>query len=117
MSTGQTKSLKDLEIFGKCCQGSSPKISRPTSSLLKELGKELEKIAEIKSCKPALLALAWLRSLSNKNEMPTVVQVLGVTTAEKVKENAVDIELIKGEMNNMGTILASCEIVGDRHHP
>ena len=114
MLTGQIKSFEDLP------QGDIrrrlPRFQPENFETNMKLVQELEIIAEKKSCKPVQLALAWLRSLSNTKGMPKIVPIPGATTAEKVKENAVEIELTEEEMKDIDDILASCEIVGDRYH-
>lgn len=82
-----------------------------------KLVKELEKIAEKKSCTPAQLALAWVRSLSNKKGMPTVIPIPSASTVERVKENAVEVELNEVDMKDIDAILASCEVIGERYNP
>ncbi len=82
-----------------------------------KLARELEKIAQKKNCTPAQLALAWVRSLSNRERMPEIIPIPGARSAEKVKENAVEVDLTEEEMKDIDTLLASCEIIGDRYHP
>ncbi len=78
---------------------------------------ELETLAERKNCTPAQLALAWVRSLSNRKGMPKVIPIPGATTADRVEENAVEVELTGEDTREIDTILASCRVVGDRYHP
>ena len=80
-----------------------------------KLVRELEKIAKRKECTLAQLALAWVRSLSNKKGMPTIIPIPGATTAERVKENAVEVELTEVDLKDIDTILASYQVVGDRY--
>lgn len=79
------------------------------------LVKELEKIAERKDCTPAQLALAWVRSLSKNKGMPTIIPIPGSTTAERVKENAVEVELTEADLRDISTTLAECKVAGDRY--
>ena len=113
--TGQIKSPEDVP------QGDVrrmlPRFQPENFETNMELVKELERIAEKKACTPAQLALAWVRSLSNKKAMPKIVPIPGATTAVRVKENAVEIELTGGEMKEIDTILASYKVIGDRYHP
>lgn len=107
--TGQIKSFEDLQ------QGDVrkvlPRFQPENFETNMKLVKELEKIAQKKHCTPAQLALAWIRSLSNKEGMPKIIPIPGATTAERVKENAVEIELTEGELKDIDTILGSCETV------
>ena len=115
MFTGQIKSLEDLQ------QGDVrrvlPRFQPQNFAANMKLVKELEKIALEKDCTPAQLALAWVRSLSKKERMPQIIPIPGARTAERIKENAVEVDLTDEEMKSIDTILGSCEIVGDRYHP
>ncbi len=114
MLTGKIKSFEDLP------QGDVrkllPRFQPENFATNLKLVEELEKIAEKKNCTPAQLALAWVRSLSNKKGMPTVIPIPGATTADKVKENAVEVELTGEDIKDIDTVLASCKVVGDRYH-
>lgn len=66
-----------------------------------KLVKELDKIAA-KKCTSAQLALGWVRSLSKKEEMPEIIPIPGATTTvDRVKENAVEVELTEGDMREI----------------
>ena len=82
-----------------------------------KLVREVEKMAEKKNCTTGQLALGWLRTLSNKKGMPIIIPIPGATTVERVKENAVEVELTEEEMRGIDTILADFEVVGDRYPP
>lgn len=47
--------------------------------------------------------------------MPKIIPIPGATTAERVKENAVEVELEEEEMRQINEILATCEVIGDRY--
>ena len=49
--------------------------------------------------------------------MPKIIPIPGARPAETVKENAVEVALIEEETKDIDTILASCEITGDRYRP
>ena len=115
MLTGQIKSPEDLQQ-GDPRKG-LPRFQPENFEINIKLVKELEKIAEKKNCTPAQLALAWVRSLSNKKGMPTIIPIPSASTAERVKENAVEVELTEVDMQNINAILASCEVIGARYSP
>lgn len=115
MLTGQIKSLDDIPQTD--VRRKLPRFQPENFEANIKLVKELEKIAGKKQCTPAQLALAWLRSLSNKKGMPKIIPIPGATTAERVKENAVEVQLNEVEIKDIDTILASCTVVGDRYHP
>ncbi|CAF9929429.1 MAG: hypothetical protein ALECFALPRED_004320 [Alectoria fallacina] len=115
MLTGQIKSFEDIPHgdLRKILPRYQPENFENNIKLVKEL----EKMAQKKHCTTAQLALAWIRSLSNKKGMPQIIPIPGATTAERVKENAVEVELTEWEMKDIDTILARCEVIGDRYHP
>lgn len=115
MLTGQIKSFEDLPPGD--IRRLLPRFQPENFDINMKLVKELEKIAEKKGCTPGQLALAWLRNLSNQNGMPKIVPIPGTTSAKRVKENAVEVDLTEDEMKDIDTILASCDVVGDRYHP
>ena len=45
-----------------------------------------------------------------------IIPIPGATTAERVKENPVEVEIIEDEMKEIDNILATCEVIGYRHH-
>lgn len=75
-----------------------------------KLVKGLEKVSQKKHCTPAQLALAWIRTLSNKQGMPKFIQIPGATTTDRAKDNAVEVELTEGELKDIDTILRNYEI-------
>ena len=115
MLTGKIKSSADLPEGD--VRKLLPRFQPENFATNLKLVEELEKIAERKNCTPAQLALAWVRSLSNRKGMPKVIPIPGATTADEVKENAFEVELIEEDMRDIDTILASCKVVGDRYHP
>ena len=115
MLTGKIESFADLKEGD--VRKMLPRFQPENLSTNLKLAKELEKMANRKLCTPAQLALAWLRNLSNKEGMPRIIPIPGATTPDRVKENAVEVELTGEEMNEINGMLASCKVVGDRYHP
>lgn len=115
MLTGQIKSFDDIQ------QGDVrkilPRFQPENFETNMKLVKELEMIAQEKHCTSAQLALAWLRCLSNRKGMPKIIPIPGAMTAERVKENALEVELTEKDMKDIDKILASCKVIGDRYHP
>ena len=116
MLTGKIESIADLRGDDDV-RKMLPRFQPENLSTNIKLAKELEKMAKRKLCTPAQLALAWLRSLSNKEGMPRIIPIPGATTPDRVKENAIEVELTREEMNEIDAMLASCKVVGDRYHP
>ena len=80
-----------------------------------DLVKEMQKLAEKKKCTPAQLALAWVRQLSGKNGLPTIIPIPGATTESRIEENTKEVELTASEVEEIDDILKSIEIVGGRY--
>jgi pyridoxine 4-dehydrogenase len=114
MLTGQIKSFEDIpdNDFRKIL----PRFQPENFDNNLKLVRELEKIAMKKKCTPAQLALGWVRSLSKRDGMPEVIPIPGTITVERVMENSVEVDLTEDEMKEIDTVLASCEVIGDRYH-
>ena len=115
MLTGQIKSLQDLPETDM--RRHFPRFQPENFETNIKLVREIEKMAEKKDCTTGQLALGWVRTLSNKKGMPTIIPIPGATTVARVKENAVEVELTEEEMRSIDTILADFEVVGDRYPP
>ena len=115
MLTGQFKSVEDLPQSDR--RRMLPRFQPENFEANLKLVTELEKIAKSKDCTPAQLALAWVRSLSKQKGMPTIIPIPGSTTAKRVEENAVEIELTAADLSDINTTLANCKVVGDRYQP
>ena len=48
--------------------------------------------------------------------MPQVIPIPGATTAEKVRENGVEVELTEEDLREIERILEEFQVVGDRYH-
>lgn len=114
MLTGQFKSFEDLPE--KDIRRMLPRFQPENFKVNLKLVEELEKIASKKGCRPSQLAIGWLVSLSKQQGMPEIIPIQGATTAERVKENSVEVMLSDEEMKEMENILASSQVIGDRYH-
>lgn len=72
-------------------------------------------LAEQKEITPAQFALAWVRTLQKRPGMPTIIPIPGATTAERVDENCMLIELTDGDMKEIDAILDKMEVKGTRY--
>ena len=79
------------------------------------LVRAVEKLAAQKGCTPAQLALGWVRTLSKRKGMPVIIPIPGTTKIDRVKENAVEVELSEAEMREIDDVLAGFEVAGDRY--
>lgn len=81
-----------------------------------KLVNEVKKIAERRNLTPAQIALAWLRTLSGKPGLPTIIPIPGGTTSDKVIQNTKDIpELDDADMKELDSILKQHNIIGERY--
>jgi pyridoxine 4-dehydrogenase len=114
MLTGQIKSFEDIP--DKDIRKILPRFQPENFQNNMKLVRELDAIATKKGCTPAQLALGWVRSLSKREGMPEVIPIPGATTIERVMENSVEVDLNEEEMKEIDSILASCQVIGDRYH-
>jgi len=112
--TGQFKSFDDIPE--KDFRRILPRFQPENFENNMKLVRELEKIAKKKKCTLAQLALGWVRGLSKREGMPEIIPIPGATTVERVLENSVEVELTQGEMDEIDSVLANCEVIGDRYH-
>jgi len=114
MLTGQIKSFEDIPEND--LRKRLPRFQPENFETNMKLVNELAKIAKKKNCTSAQLALGWVRSLSKREGMPEIIPIPGATTVERVRENSTEVELTDEEMKEIDSILARCEVVGDRYH-
>ena len=79
------------------------------------MGQEVQKVATVKGCTPAQVALAWVRSHSGREGLGTIIPIPGSTTAERAVENNVEVTLSEEEMKEMGEIMKKTEVAGGRY--
>lgn len=80
-----------------------------------QLADQVKAMAEKKGCTPAQLALGWLTSLQRRPGMPTIIPIPGATTAQRVEENAVVIDLTDIEMKEIDATIAKFQVIGERY--
>jgi pyridoxine 4-dehydrogenase len=113
MLAGKYKKLDDVP--GGHFRISQPRFSPDNFEVNLKLVKELEKIAKQKGCTPAQLAIAWVRSLSEKNGNPVIIPIPGATMEERIVENAKEVALNDQELKEIDSILKSFNVVGGRY--
>jgi len=111
--TGQIRSHDDIPDgdFRK----SVPRFSPENFPKNLELVHEIEGIAQRKGCKPGQIGIGWVKAQSKRNGNPVIIPIPGATTAERVKENTVDVELSENDLKEIEAILAKVPVVGDRY--
>lgn len=76
---------------------------------------ELEAIAKRKGCTTGQIGLAWVRGQSGRNGLPQIIPIPGATTADRVRENMVEVDLSENDLKEIDSLLASFEVVGGRY--
>ncbi|CCC06301.1 hypothetical protein SMACR_00518 [Sordaria macrospora] len=113
MLTGQIKTLDDLAADD--FRRHYPRFYPENFHLNIQLVSELNELAKKKGFTPAQLAINWVKALSKKAGYPTVIPIPGATTAERVKENNVDVELTSEDLAKIDETLKKFEISGRRY--
>src|SRR3954466_8495482 len=63
------------------------------------LAKMVKTLANRKGCTPGQLAINWVRCLSRREGMPTIIPIPGASTAERARENGVVVDLNDDDMD------------------
>ena len=72
-------------------------------------------LAKKKGCTPAQLAINWVKAQAKRPGMPVIIPIPGGTTAERVNENSVEIDLTDAELKEIDEMLAKFEVQGGRY--
>ncbi|KAL2140418.1 hypothetical protein VTI28DRAFT_3838 [Corynascus sepedonium] len=113
MLTGRLKTLDDLppghypRVFPRFQPGNFDKNLA--------LVAELEKLAQAKGVSPSQLALSWLKLQSRRPGVAVVIPVSGARSAERVRENAVTVDLSEEDFQMIAGILKSVPVHGTRY--
>ncbi|KAJ5098915.1 hypothetical protein N7532_005916 [Penicillium argentinense] len=77
---------------------------------------EVKSLAARKGVAPSQIALGWIRSLSDKPGMPTIIPIPGGTTIDKVVQNMVGVKLLSDEeLAEIDAILKEHTVAGPRY--
>lgn len=77
---------------------------------------EVRSLASRKGVAPAQIALAWIRSLSGKPGMPTIIPIPGGTTVDKVAQNMSGVQALSDEeLAEVDAILKEHTVAGPRY--
>ncbi|KAJ4417389.1 hypothetical protein N0V85_001869 [Neurospora sp. IMI 360204] len=112
--TGQVKSFDDIPEgdFRRMLPRFQPEVFEANLRLVRKV----EELAARKGCTPAQFAVNWVLALSRRPGMPTIIPIPGASSPERVRENAVEIELTEEDMADVEKILKEFAPVGDRYH-
>lgn len=109
MLTGNIKTPDDVPWYG-----SFPRFQGENFDKNLELVDGVQKLAKIKGCTTAQLALSWIKSVSKRPGLPFMVPVAGARSEERVAENCKDIPLTEEDLKDINAILASFPVLGGR---
>lgn len=76
---------------------------------------EVEKLAAKKGCTPAQVAINWVLALSRRPGMPKIIPIPGASSVDKIRENAVEVDLTEEDMVEIERILKEFPVAGDRY--
>ncbi|KAL7267249.1 hypothetical protein RUND412_010170 [Rhizina undulata] len=112
--SGHVKSPDDIEVgdIRKVLDRFQPENFKKNLDLVDAIGK----VADRKGVTKAQLALAWVRSKSEKKGFPVMIPIPGATVKERVEENAKEVTVTEEEIEEIEKILASIDVVGGRYN-
>ncbi|MCJ1394706.1 Pyridoxine 4-dehydrogenase [Xylographa bjoerkii] len=111
--TGDIKKLDDIPQDDM--RRRFPRFSEENFPKNVDLVHKVEALAKQKECKPSQLALAWVRQLSERPGMPTIIPIPGATTEARVTENMGMVRLSNSDMKEIDKILESAIVEGHRY--
>ncbi|KAB8238846.1 NADP-dependent oxidoreductase domain-containing protein [Aspergillus alliaceus] len=80
-----------------------------------KLVNEVNDLASRKGVAPVQIAIAWVLTLSDRPDMPTIIPIPGGTTSAKVTQNLQSPRLTDAEMAEIDAILKQNEVFGARY--
>ncbi|KAH7162958.1 NADP-dependent oxidoreductase domain-containing protein [Dactylonectria estremocensis] len=113
MLTGRFTNVSDVKDLGLVA--ALPRFQEKALEHNLKLVSQVQAQAGKKGCTPAQLAIGWVRGLSNRPGLPTIIPIPGATTKARVEENATLIDLSEEEMKVIGGIVDSFTTSGGRY--
>lgn len=113
MLGGKIKSLDDLPADDM--RRRFPRFQADVFEANLQLVREVEKLAAKKGVTPAQVAINWVLALSRQPGMPKIIPIPGASTAERVRENAVEFELTEEDMTEINRIIKEFPPTGPRY--
>ena len=80
-----------------------------------KMGLEIREMAKAKGCTPAQMALAWVRSHSEKDGYGTIIPIPGSTTEERAIENGSEVTLSDDELKKLEAVMQKIQVKGSRY--
>ncbi|KAI5456991.1 NADP-dependent oxidoreductase domain-containing protein [Mariannaea sp. PMI_226] len=113
MLTGRFTESSQFKQFGFI--STFPRFQEAAFEQNLKLVSKVQDLAKEKGCTPAQLAISWVRSLSERDGLPTIIPIPGATTAARVNENSTLIELSEGDVKAIREIVDTFEVSGGRY--
>lgn len=113
MLTGQIKSFDDLPEGD--WRRSVPRFQPAVFEQNLQLVREVQQLAAKKGCTPGQLAIGWVLALNRRPGMPTIIPIPGASRPERVRENAVEVEVTEEEMEELEKIAKEYAPLGERY--
>ena len=112
--TGQIRSHGELSADDWRLKFNLPRFQPGNLEKNMELVREVEKLAEGKGAAPGQVAIAWIRQLSGRNGLPTIIPIPGTTTEQRLSENMKEVSLTDDDMKTLNEMVKKCTVHGDR---
>lgn len=113
MLTGQIRRIGDIPEDSRLRH--FPRFQPGNFEINLQLVAQVEQMAQRKGCTSAQLAINWVRALQRRPGMPAIIPIPGATTAERVAENSLVIDLTDEEMAEIDATLAKFTTAGERY--
>ncbi|KAJ0418837.1 NADP-dependent oxidoreductase domain-containing protein [Aspergillus carlsbadensis] len=111
--TGQIRSFDDIPADSML--RNYPRFQRENFEINMELVRKVEELAARKGCTSAQFAINWVRALSSRPGMPTIIPIPGATTAVRVEENSKVIEITEEDFAAVDAVLRKFPVAGARY--
>ncbi|KAL3462140.1 NADP-dependent oxidoreductase domain-containing protein [Aspergillus heterothallicus] len=111
--TGQIRKFDDLPKDSML--RNYPRFQPENFEINMELVRKVEELAAKKGCTPAQFAINWVRALSNRPGLPTIIPIPGATTSERVEENSKVIDITDDDFAAVDAILSKFTTAGGRY--
>lgn len=92
-----------------------PKFRDEALSRNMRLTEEVEKWAKQRGCSKSQMAIGWVRGMSARGGLGTIIPIPGAEKKEWVRENCEDVVLTDKEMKTLEEALKRHQIVGERY--
>lgn len=113
--TGQIRSYEDIPEGD--VRKWFPRFQPDVFHLNLKLFDQVQELAKKHGSTPAQLAINWVRNIGKRPGMPTIIPIPGATTAARVEENSVVLDLTEAEMKEIDDTSAQFEVHGARYPP